>query len=234
MTMLPLRAKPLIWQTALVVSIVLLILAEIRTNALQESLVRIKSSVIDTVKADKTDQHQERPQPKYKPKPTYTPPPVADPFPALATSTPPPIPAYNVPEKNKWKKYGLPVAPPLLIGFTRSWPMLLQTVVSYITAGWPPEQIYVVENTGMQQSNALGQLSLQHPWFLNHTALGRLGVNVVQTPVLLNFAQLQNFFLSLSYTHSWPYYFWSHSKSHHLMYYSSSVPFYTTCSRDLK
>ncbi|OTB04910.1 hypothetical protein M426DRAFT_320483 [Hypoxylon sp. CI-4A] len=156
------------------------------------------------------DQKEVRPTPIYKPSPTYTPPPIHDRFPALATSTPPPIPSYNVPEKDGWEKYGLEVAPPLIIGFTRSWPMLLQTVVSYITAGWPPEQIYVVENTGMQQANARGQLTLQHPWYLNHSALKRLGVNIVQTPVLLSFAQLQNFYLSLSYTYSWPYYFWSH------------------------
>ncbi|KAI0171732.1 hypothetical protein GGR52DRAFT_436775 [Hypoxylon sp. FL1284] len=151
-----------------------------------------------------------KPTPRYKPAPTYTPPPIQDPFPALATSTPPPIPSYNVAEKDVWRKYGLEIAPPLIIGFTRTWPMLLQTVVSYITAGWPAEQIYVVENTGMQQANVRGQLSLQHPWYLNHSSLRRLGVNIVQTPVLLSFAQLQNFYLSMSYTHNWPYYFWSH------------------------
>jgi hypothetical protein len=37
-----------------------------------------------------------------------------------------------------------------------------------------------------------------------------LGTNVIQTPVLLSFAQLQNFYLSLTYTHKWPYFFWSH------------------------
>lgn len=151
-----------------------------------------------------------KPSPKYKPTPSYTPPPIQDPFPALATSTPPPIPRYNVAEKDIWRKYGLEVPPPLIIGFTRSWPILLQAVVSYITAGWPAEQIYVVENTGMQQANTRGQLTLQHPWYLNHTSLKRLGVNIVQTPVLLSFAQLQNFYLSLSYINSWPYYFWSH------------------------
>ncbi|KAI0393223.1 hypothetical protein F5Y17DRAFT_317053 [Xylariaceae sp. FL0594] len=216
--MSPLRAKPLIWQIALVVSIVLLVITEIRTSALQESLAKVKSSVFEAAshgkaengKAEDEPPQPERPHPKYKPSPSYSPPPITDPFPALATSNPPPIPAYNVLEKDGWKKYGLPVAPPLLIGFTRSWPMLLQTVVSYITAGWPPEQIYVIENTGMQQANARHQLTLQHPWFLNHTTLGRLGVKIVQTPVLLSFAQLQNFYLSLSYTHKWPYYFWSH------------------------
>ncbi|KAK8006039.1 hypothetical protein PG991_012336 [Apiospora marii] len=150
---------------------------------------------------------------KYKPAPTYTVPPIQDPFPLLsATSTPPPIPAYNVPQPDAWKAYaGVTVAPPLLIGFTRNWPMLLQTVVSYLTAGWPADQLYVVENTGTQRANARAQLSLQNPRFLNHTQLKDvLGVRVLQTPVLLSFAQLQNFYLALSYEHGWPYYFWSH------------------------
>ncbi|ORY58475.1 uncharacterized protein BCR38DRAFT_447391 [Pseudomassariella vexata] len=151
------------------------------------------------------------PHPTYKPVPTWTPPPVRDPFPALSTSTPPPIPSYNIPKKNSWKTdYDLEVAPALVIGFTRTWPVLLQAVVSYITAGWPPEQIYVVENTGMQQANTRGQLTLQHPWYMNHTQLRMLGVNIVQTPVLLTFAQLQNFYLAMSYERKWPYYFWSH------------------------
>lgn len=150
------------------------------------------------------------PQPKYKPTSPYTPPPVRDPFPLLATSTPPPIPSWNRPRENLHTEYGLAIAPPLLIGFTRSWPILLQAVVSYITAGWPPSQIYVVENTGVQQANTRGQLTLQNPFYLNHTTLQRLGVNIIQTPVLLSFAQLQNFYLSLTYARGWPYYFWSH------------------------
>jgi hypothetical protein len=158
----------------------------------------------------KEDEPKGPPHPIYKPTPTYTPPPVKDPFPLLATSTPPPIPKHNVPKKNVHKNYGLKLAPPLLIGFTRSWPMLLQSVVSYITAGWPADMIYVVENTGVQMSNAKGLLSLQHPFYLNHTSLKRLGVNVIQTPVLLTFAQLQNFYLSLASQNDWPFYFWSH------------------------
>jgi hypothetical protein len=150
------------------------------------------------------------PKPKYKPTPTYVPPPIKDNFPLLATSTPPPIPKWNEPRSDMHKEYDLPLAPPLLIGFTRTWPLLLQAVVSYITAGWPASQIYVVENTGVQQANARGQLSLQNPFYLNHTVLKTLGVNVITTPTLLSFAQLQNFFLSLTYTHDWPYYFWSH------------------------
>lgn len=150
------------------------------------------------------------PSPKYKPTPTYTPPPVQDPFPLLTASTPPPIPKWNRPRKGLHKEYDLPIAPPLLIGFTRTWPILLQAIVSYITAGWPPEQIYVVENTGVHMANMRDQLTLQNPFYLNHTQLRKLGVNVIQTPVLLNFAQLQNFYLDLATRRDWPYYFWSH------------------------
>lgn len=214
--MLALRSRRLIYPAVAFFSIAVLALIMLRTSSVQDSLSRFKTNYIDThldnASKDENGEEKKKPHPRYKPAPSYTPPPISDPFPALATSTPPPIPSYNVPEKDGWRKYGVPIAPPLLIGFTRSWPMLLQTVVSYITAGWPPEQIYVVENTGMHQANARGQLTLQHPWFLNHTALGKLGVQVIQTPVLLSFAQLQNFYLSLSYTHKWPYYFWSHSK----------------------
>ncbi|KXJ87895.1 hypothetical protein Micbo1qcDRAFT_124055 [Microdochium bolleyi] len=150
--------------------------------------------------------------PIYKPDPDWLPPPIKDPSEHLfATGNKTfDIPDYNKPKKDLWKQHGLEVAPPLLIGFTRSWPILIQAVVGYITAGWPPELIYVVENTGVQQANARGQLTLQNPFFLNHTTLASLGVKIVTTPALLSFAQLQNFYLSLTYQHGWPYYFWSH------------------------
>ncbi len=74
---------------------------------------------------------------------------------------------------------------PLFIGFTRNWPQLLQCVVSYIAAGWPPGDIYVVENTGVMNSNKDGKLSLQNPFYLNHTQLGMLGVNVIVVSFLL-------------------------------------------------
>ncbi|KAI1191723.1 hypothetical protein F5B17DRAFT_381879 [Nemania serpens] len=152
------------------------------------------------------------PPPKYKPTPTLAVPLLTDPFPLLATSTatPPPIPVYNVPKPGLHRDYGLSYMPPLFIGFTRQWPMLLQCVVAYLTAGWPPESIYVVENTGVQRANADGKLTLQNPFYLNHTTLTRLGVNVLQTPVLLTFSQLQNFFISTATSRQWPYYFYSH------------------------
>ncbi|KAF6828488.1 glycosyl transferase family 8 protein [Colletotrichum plurivorum] len=150
--------------------------------------------------------------PKYKPAPSYTPPPVIDPFPLLANTADdlPPIPSHNVPRKDLHREYGLDAAPPLFIGFTRQWPILLQCVVSYVTAGWPAEHIYVLENTGVQVANAQGKLSLQNPFYLNHTTLERLGVNVVRTPALLSFSQMQNMFLHTAHEKGLPYYFYSH------------------------
>ncbi|KAJ1326277.1 hypothetical protein MN608_07723 [Microdochium nivale] len=151
------------------------------------------------------------PAPKMKPTPTHVPPPIKEPLPLLeAGERPPPIPSYNVPRPELHHEYGLSYMPPLFIGFTRQWPMLLQCVTSFITAGWPPESIIVVENTGVQFSNRQGKLSLQNPFYLNHQALKRLGVTVLQTPVLLTFSQLQNFFLSAAHERAWPHYFYSH------------------------
>ncbi|KAM7195552.1 hypothetical protein V8F20_007448 [Naviculisporaceae sp. PSN 640] len=155
----------------------------------------------------------DRPPPRYKPVPEWLPPPIKDPFPLLANTfdaKPPPIPSYNIPRPDLHKEYNLTQAPPLFIGFTRQWPMLLQCVVSYITAGWPADQIYVVENTGVHGYNKAGKLSLQNPFYLNHTTLNRLGVQVIQTPVLLTFAQLQNFFLDIAYERGYEYYMYSH------------------------
>ncbi|KAI1343705.1 hypothetical protein F5Y15DRAFT_367654 [Xylariaceae sp. FL0016] len=210
--MLPtmMRSRQAFQLTAVLLGIVTLTLLVFRNGPVRERLATSSLSNIIPSQQHEDEPH-EPPHPKYKPTPAFTPPPVTDPFPLLATSTPPPIPQYNVPDIGLWKALDLKAPPPLIIGFTRSYPVLLQAVVSYITAGWPPEQIYVVENTGMQQANARGQLTLQHPWFLDHKALAKLGVNVVQTPVLLSFAQLQNFYLSMSYAHAWPYYFWSHA-----------------------
>ncbi|KAF7556760.1 hypothetical protein G7046_g6206 [Stylonectria norvegica] len=151
-----------------------------------------------------------QPHPQYLPTPTWAPPEIKDPFPLLSISTPPPIPEWNVAQPELHKKYGIDYAPPLLIGFTRTWPLLLQAVVSYITAGWPADQIYVIENTGVHRSNLDGKLSLQNPFYLNHDQLKKLGVNVVRSPVLMSFAQLQNFFIDLAEENNWPYYYWSH------------------------
>lgn len=59
-------------------------------------------------------------------------------------------------------------------------------------------------------ANKHGLLTLQNPFFLNHTRLHLLEVNVVITPTLLTFAQLQNFYIWYSSQQNWTHYFWSH------------------------
>ncbi|KAI2769457.1 hypothetical protein F4815DRAFT_439435 [Daldinia loculata] len=175
-------------------------------------------SMINNEKTNQASAHEiHRPTnthapPKYKETPTFAVPSATDPFPLLtkSTATPPPIPEYNVPRPGLHREYGLSYTPPLFIGFTRQWPMLLQCVVGYLTAGWPPESIFVVENTGVQNANAQGKLSLQNPFYLDHATLRKLRVNIIQTPVLLTFSQMQNFFLNTALSRSWPYYFYSH------------------------
>ncbi|GKT65261.1 hypothetical protein ColTof4_09316 [Colletotrichum tofieldiae] len=54
-------------------------------------------------------------------------------------------------------------------------------------------------------------LSEDNPFFLDYDLfLKRYGVSILQTPTLLNFAQLQNFLLRTATNRDWPYYFWSH------------------------
>ncbi|RDL40792.1 uncharacterized protein BP5553_00771 [Venustampulla echinocandica] len=155
------------------------------------------------------DPDPDPPKPIYKHKSQLVLPPVVDNFPLAAAahsaSDLPPIPAWNAPPSDH-----VPERTPLFIGFTRNWRVLQQCVVSYITAGWPPQDIYIIENTGVMNSNKNGLLSLQNPFFLNHTRLEMLGVNVMITPTLLTFAQLQNFFISTAIQNEWGYYFWSH------------------------
>jgi hypothetical protein len=136
--------------------------------------------------------------------------PVLDNFPLAAGAKSPDalprIPAWNAPPKQH-----VPEKTPLFIGFTRNWPILQQAVVSYITAGWPPSDIYVVENTGTMDANQQGQLSFQNPFYIDYRRLTEIfGVNVIRTPTYLSFAQLQNFFLSEAITQNYSAYFWSH------------------------
>ena len=116
------------------------------------------------------------------------------------------VPPWNQPPKQHVSE-----PTPLFIGFTRNWLLLKQAVVSYITAGWPASDIYVVDDSGTMMSNINKQLTPENPFYLDHDYLTRfLGVNVLTTPTLLSFAQLQNFFLFTSVTNGWPCFFWSH------------------------
>ncbi|CAN8103869.1 unnamed protein product [Discula destructiva] len=152
-------------------------------------------------------------QPKQKPPPKpprETVKPIADPFPLLSRPIEEVRKKLVVPEVNRPPKVHVPEQTPLLIGFTRNWPQLLQCVSSYITAGWPAEDIYIVENTGVMHSNRDNKLTLQNPFYLNHTQLHMLGVNVIVSPTLLSFAQLQNYYAWIALENDWPDFFWSH------------------------
>ena len=157
------------------------------------------------------EDEQEKPEPLHKlPSGEPPAPPIVDNFPlAAAAKSPsdlPSIPPWNTPPSPHVEE-----ATPLFIGFTRNWRLLQQTVVSYITAGWPPEDIYVVENTGVMHSNMLGQLTLQNPFYIDHHRLTKiLRVNVLRTPTLFTFAQLQNFYTYTSLERGWSHYFWAH------------------------
>jgi hypothetical protein len=149
------------------------------------------------------------PHPTYRPRRAVTPP-IVDNFPLAASAQSsldlPPVPTYNQPPNPH-----VPENTPLFIGFTRNWLLLQQTVVSYITAGWPPEDIYVVENTGTMSSNKNSRLTLQNPFYLDYNRLTKVyGVNVISTPTYLTFTQLQNFYLNVAIEKEWDYYFWGH------------------------
>ncbi|KAL8669635.1 MAG: hypothetical protein Q9168_005778 [Polycauliona sp. 1 TL-2023] len=152
----------------------------------------------------------EKKGPIYKEKNHEIAPPLPEYFPLAAKAKSPadlpPIPAWNNPPEKH-----VPETTRLYIGFTRFWPLLQQVVVSYITAGWPPEDIYVVENTGTMDSNKRGLLTIQNPFYLDYHRLTKiLGVNIITTPSLQTFAQLQNFYLSEAINLNLTYYFWSH------------------------
>lgn len=118
----------------------------------------------------------------------------------------PPIPSWNRPPAEH-----VPENTRLFIGFTRYWPLLQQVIVSYITAGWPPEDIYVIENTGTMDANKHGRLSVQNPFYLDYHRLTKVfGVNIITTPSLQSFAQLQNMYLSEAINNNLSYYFWGH------------------------
>lgn len=150
--------------------------------------------------------HPSTPRPKPPPPPAD---PIVDNFPLAVGARRP----GDLPSIPRWSKVEQHVTEntPLFIGFTRNWLMLQQAVVSYITAGWPPDRIFVVDNTGTFQSNRRAQLTLQNPFYFDYERLTKgFGVNVIFTPTLLSFAQLQNYFLSYAMEHAWRHYFWSH------------------------
>lgn len=174
-----------------------------------EAVIDVAQDFHDTIDPPPPPPPEEPQRPKYKEKSAEKVFTIIDNFPIAAEARSaadlPFIPSWNKPPHPHVKE-----STPLLIGFTRNWRILQQVIVSYITAGWPPSDIYVVENTGVMDSNAQGRLSLQNPFFLNHTRLTMLGVNVITTPTLLTFAQLQNYFTYTAMNKGWATYWWGH------------------------
>lgn len=125
-------------------------------------------------------------------------------YPPIGTGFHPQVPEYNVYSKYRPRT-------PLFIPFTRNNTMLQQALLSYISAGWPRSDIIILDNSGTMDANQLGQLSEKNPFFLDYDLYRRrYGVSILQTPTLLNFAQMQNYMLRVAITRDWPYYFWSH------------------------
>ncbi|KAL7809758.1 hypothetical protein V8C26DRAFT_438260 [Trichoderma gracile] len=125
-------------------------------------------------------------------------------FPAQGNNFFPLVASYNVPPRHRPKT-------PLFIPFTRNNAMMRQTVLGYIASGWPREDIIIVDNSGTADANNLKLLSQSNPFFLDYDLFRyRYGVSILQTSVLLNFAQIQNFLLRVAMARHWPYFFWSH------------------------
>ena len=100
---------------------------------------------------------------------------------------------------------------PLFIAFSRNYELLEQALLSYISVGWPREDIIVVDNTGTFDANNRRELSKDNPFFLDHDLLrSTYGVSIMQTPTLFNFPQLMNFYLRMAVAQDWAFYFWSH------------------------
>lgn len=60
-------------------------------------------------------------------------------------------------------------------------------------------------------SNRDGLLTLQNPFYLDYHRLTTIfGINIISTPTLLTFAQLQNFYVHVALDKGWEHYFWSH------------------------
>jgi len=162
-------------------------------------------------KAPAADAEKPAPSPIYKPAPEANPK-IELNFPAGARAEGPkdipPVPSFNKPKT--WVANRDPPAP-LMIAMTRNWPMLQQAVVSYLAAGWPASQIYVIDNTGTMNANRLGKLTLQNPFYIDYRRLEKVfGVNVLTAPTLLTFAQLQNYMMYTAIEKGWKTYFWGH------------------------
>jgi len=156
----------------------------------------------------KPKEHVMPDHPIYKPEPP-PPIPVIDNFPLAAaahsTADLPPIPPWNLSTQNtRPRKDAL---------IHRIYTELEPAAADRRIMGnsrLASRSIYVFENTGTMRSNELGLLTLQNPFYLNHTRLHMYGVNIIVTPTLFSFSQLQNFYLWTAIQNNYTTYFWGH------------------------
>ncbi|THY11896.1 hypothetical protein D6D02_05491 [Aureobasidium pullulans] len=83
---------------------------------------------------------------------------------------------------------------PLFISFTRNTAMLLQSLHSYISSGWPASDIIIIDNSGTMNANPSSLLSTSNPFYLDYKTL----------------RELQNFYIRTAIAMDWQYFFWSH------------------------
>ncbi|THY86163.1 hypothetical protein D6C95_07669, partial [Aureobasidium pullulans] len=81
---------------------------------------------------------------------------------------------------------------PLFISFTRNNAMLLQTLRSYISSGWPASDIIIIDNSGTMNANPLSLLSTSNPFYLDYKTLR------------------ENFYIRTAIAMDWQHFFWSH------------------------
>jgi hypothetical protein len=128
-------------------------------------------------------------------------------FPSRGSDFRPGVPGYNAITGTNSPR----LRTPLFISFTRNQALLEQAVLSYISAGWPREDIIVVDNSGTFDANNLALLSKSNPFSLNYDLLrSTYGISILQTPTLFTFAQLMNLYLRTAIAQNWTFYFWSH------------------------
>jgi hypothetical protein len=112
--------------------------------------------------------------------------------------------------------------------------MLRQAVLGYIAAGWPRSDIIIVDNSGTLDANEQNLLTHDNPFYLDYDLFrSRYGVSILQTPTLLNFAQLQNYFLRTAISEGWDYFFWSHMDVG-ILSYEDEVPYRSFYARILE
>lgn len=106
----------------------------------------------------------------------------------------PPIPSWNAPPTLHVRE-----DTPLLIPYTGNWLLLQQTVISFITSGWPASDIHVINNAPHTDGIAPG-LDI-------YRLLAVYRIQVLATPGPLSAGQLRSWMLQTAVEKGWAWYF---------------------------